>query len=340
MEKLSSANLNNYQFQNKLILERWIKMIKDLSDKGRVPRIGKIHLGIRKKSSKGIEYPSAVDYFVCPDEVKAVYGEQPKKLKITFHTNNIDEIFPQFYKRYGKSTGLACRGDGEVANAINVDTGEMNEIECIGRECAYYKENDCKQIGNLYFMILGVNRFGVYQLDTSSYNTILNINGGLQFAMKLTGGRLALIPFFLEVVPQEVNPNGKKKTVYVLRLEADVQNLMKAMNQAPSEILAIESPKTKDIEEDLYTKDLVSSIKPVEDDLKALWDKAQEIGYSKEEFKVYIKDKCGVDSLKDLNKEQYDKVFTDLTTELDEFNNGEIIDGDLDAEIGQGVLIK
>lgn len=310
-------------------------MIKDLSDRGRVPRIGKIHLGIRKKSSKGSEYPAAVDYFVCPDEVKAVYGDQPKKLKITFHTNNTDEIFPQFYKRYGKSTGLACKGDGELANAINTTTGEMNEIECLGRECPYYKNNECKTIGNLYFMILGVNRFGVYQLDTSSYNTILNINGGLQFGMKLTNGRLALIPFILEVVPQEVNPDGHKKTVYVLRLEADIQNMMKALSQTPSEILAIEPPKEKDIEEDLYPAPLVSTIKPIEDDLKVLWEMAQEIGFTKEEFKEHIKLTCGVDSLKDLDKKQYNKVFVELSAELDELNNGEVLETVLETEIAQ-----
>jgi len=144
--------------------------IKNLSDKGRIPRIGKIHLGIRKQNSKGTEYPSPTDYFVCPDEVKAVYGDKPKRLNITFHTNNIEEIFPQYYKRYGKSRGLVCRGDGESAVETDPETGELKEIECLGRECKYYKGNECKAIGNLYFMIPATNRFGVYQLDTSSYN--------------------------------------------------------------------------------------------------------------------------------------------------------------------------
>lgn len=298
--------------------------IKDLSDRGRVPRIGKIHLGIKKKNAKGTEYPSAVDYFVCPDEVRAVYGDQPKSLNITFHTNDILEIFPQFYKRYGKSKGLICRGDGEFATETNPDTGEMKEIECLGRECPYYKKepSECKTIGNLYFMIPASNRFGVYQLDTSSYNSILNINGGLKFGMQLTNGRLAFIPFILEVVPQEVNPDGRKKTVYVLRLEADIQNMMKALDQKPHEILSIEPPKIKDIEEDLHTQDLVRSIKPVEEDQANLWNLAKKAGYiDPQKFKEFLSESYGIESLKDLDWEIYDDVEAYLYGLIEKNNN-------------------
>ena len=312
---------NSRQRNLKTVFKKGKNMpIKDLTDRGRVPRIGKIHLGVRKKSSKGTEYPSAVDYFVCPDEVRAVFGEQPKRLNITFHTNDIEEIFPQYYKRYGKSKGLICRGDGELAAETNPETGEMSEIECLGKECPYFKKNECKAIGNLYFMIPATNRFGVYQLDTSSYNSILNINGGLQFGMKLTNGRLAFIPFILEVIPQEVNPDGQKKTVYVLRLEADIQNMMSALDKKPSEILALEPPKTKDIEEDLYPKGLVQTIKPVEDDLKELWELAQNAGYDKDSFKSYIEEVCGVSSLKELTKEQFDDVYDDIKSEIESIN--------------------
>ena len=55
-------------------------MIEGTSEITRMPRLGKIRLGVKKTSDKtGAEYPSAVDYFVCPDEVKSVYGEQPKE---------------------------------------------------------------------------------------------------------------------------------------------------------------------------------------------------------------------------------------------------------------------
>lgn len=294
--------------------------IKDFQGRGRIPRLGKIRLGIKKKGTKS-EYPSAVDYFVCPIEVRAVYGDKPKKLNIAFHSDELEEVFPQYYKRYGRSTGLVCKGDGETANCINTETGEFEEVECLGRNCEYWKENKCKAIGNLYFMVRGVNRFGVYQLDTSSYNSILNINGGIEYAKKLTGGRLAVLPFILEVIPQEVNPEGKKKTVYVLRLEADISKMIKALDSKPQDIFTLEEPKApeeKDIEEDLHEKGLVESIKVTIDELKDMWIKVSKLGYTKEEFKDYlIKTYKIKESSKELSRKQFDKVMAYLKGKLD-----------------------
>ncbi|MGD9276317.1 MAG: hypothetical protein PVJ67_04040 [Candidatus Pacearchaeota archaeon] len=292
--------------------------IKDFQGRGRIPRLGKIRLGIKKQGTKS-DYPSAVDYFVCPIEVRAVYGDKPKKLQIAFHSDSLEEVFPQYYKRYGKSTGLVCKGDGEIANCINTDTGEFEEIDCRGRDCEFYKKNKCKAIGNLYFMIRGVKRFGVYQLDTSSYNTILNVNGGIEYAKKLTGGRLATLPFILEVVPQEVNPEGKKKTVYVLHLEADVDKMMKALENPSKDILSLEGPSIpegKDIEEDLHEKGLVKSIKVTVDELKDMWIKVGKLGKTKEKFKKYLIEKYKIkESSKELSRKQFDEVMAELKKE-------------------------
>jgi len=293
--------------------------IKDFEGRGRIPRIGKIRLGEKVKGSK-VEYPKAVDYFVCPPEVKAVYGEKPKRLNITFHSDNIEEIFPQYYKRYGKSTGLVCKGDGEVANAINPKTGEFEEIECLGRNCEYWKKNQCKTIGNLHFIVLGVNRFGVYQLDTSSYNSILNVNGGLKYAKELTRGRLAMIPFILEVVPQEVNPEGKKKIVYVLRLEANIAEMMKSLGADPGEVLKLKKPvpEVVDIEEDLHEKNLVESMPVTIDELKDMWIKVSKLGKTKEEIKEYLIKKYKIkESSKELTRKQFDEFMAYLKKELD-----------------------
>jgi gas vesicle protein len=293
--------------------------IKDFEGRARIPRIGKIRLGEKVKGAKS-EYPKAVDYFVCPPEVKAVYGEKPKKLNITFHSDSIDEIFPQYYKRYGKSTGLVCRGDGEMAVVINPETKEFEEIECHGRDCQYWKNDQCKTIGNLYFIVIGVNRFGVYQLDTSSYNSILNINGGLKYAKELTRGKLAMIPFILEIIPQEVNPEGKKKTVYVLRLEANIAEMLKSMKANPGDILQItkSKPESVDIEEDLYPKNLVESMPVTIEELRDMWIKVSKLGKTKEEFKEYlIKEYKIKESSKELTRKQFDKVMEKLREEQD-----------------------
>jgi len=303
--------------------------IKDFQGKGRIPRLGKIRLGEKVVGEKS-DYPKAVDHFVCPIEVRAVYGDKPKKLDITFHSDEFEEIFPQYYKRYGRSTGLVCKGDGETANQINTETGEFEEIECAGRNCEYWKENKCKAIGNLYFMIRGVNRFGVYQLDTSSYNSILNVNGGIEYAKKLTKGRLALVPFVLEVVPQEVNPEGKKKTVWVLRLEADIAKMMKSLESKPQDIFMLDEPdipENKDIEEDLHKDSVVKSIKTVtEKQIKRYYALVKEAGLDPDKTDEHLKKKYNVEHKSQLTMEQIDEIFAGLEKRIEDNKEKERID--------------
>jgi len=308
---------------------------------GRIPRLGKIRLGIKIKGEKA-DYPKSTDYFVCPIEVRAVYGEKPKRLNISFHSDDIEEVFPQYYKRYGKSTGLVCKGDGEIANCINPETGEFEETECMGTECEFYKKNQCKRIGNLHFIVLNINRLGVYQLDTSSINSILNINGSIGYAKQLTGGRIKLVPFILEVLPQEVNPEGKKKTVYVLHLEADIPKMMKALDSKPQDILSLDvpdKPELVDIEEDLHEKSLVESMPVMIDELKDMWIKVGKLGKTKEDFKNYLIKKYNIkESSKELTRKQFDEVMANLKKELDEKEKEEKKLAD-DFEQSEGKLI-
>lgn len=290
--------------------------IKDLSNKKRIPRLGKIRLGVRD-DKKG--YPKAVDYFVCPPEVTEVYGDKPKRLNVIFHSDDVNDIFPQYYKRYGASKGLICKGDGEIANCVNTETGEIEEIDCQDRECGYYQNKECKEIANLMFMVLGVKRLGVYQLDTSSVNTIMNINGGIDMIKNMTGGRLNMIPCFLDVIPHEAQVQGKKRTVYVLRLEPDIEKIQKALKR-PVDILAIEPPvrsEDKDIEEDLHPEDTVHSIKPTPTDLKELWVEAQKHGFDEKSFKTKLMDEGYIrESTKELDPEDLSEIMGKLKTKL------------------------
>lgn len=189
-----------------------------------LPRRGKIRLGEKKLGKGGVEYPSALDYFAVPEEVAEIYGEKPRKLDVMIPTENIEEFFPQWYKRYGSSAGLLCKGNGKVATAM-MDAGGMGEVECHGRECTFYQEKACKQIGNLQIILPKVKGLGVYQIDTSSWNSIVNINSGLKMVKGMLG-RMSWIPLVLEVKMQEAHPtvNGKKiKTIVpVMSVTSDI----------------------------------------------------------------------------------------------------------------------
>src|SRR5256885_2201625 len=93
----------------------------------RLKRLGKIRLGIKKKSAKtGQEYPSAtdhdgkpIDYFVVPPEIEALTGPKPKVLDVMFVSNDPEEVYQEKLALYGASTGLKCHGDGQVAMRRN-----------------------------------------------------------------------------------------------------------------------------------------------------------------------------------------------------------------------------
>ncbi len=208
--------------------------IANLSDRVRMPRLGKIHLGIKVEHPQkpGTFYPRAVDYFVCPEEIQRVYGPQPRLLKICFPVNESELFAPQYLKLYSRTRGLVCRGDGITANQLqNLETHTMAHKEdkkvgwktgvpCLNEECEWYKAKACRPIMNLQFLLPHVPGLGVWQLDTSSINSIKNINSGIRLIDDMFG-RVAMIPANLTVEPREVSPDGKKKNVYVLHLRVD-----------------------------------------------------------------------------------------------------------------------
>jgi len=202
--------------------------IKNLSDKRRLPRLGKIHLGIKKVNEGGVEYPAAVDYFVCPDEVKKVFGDQPRELRIIIPVEDEEKWASQYYRCYSRTRGLVCKGDGESCTRMvekgtesiatrNSSEIEMKELPCPGTECRYYGER-CKEVMNLQFLLPEVPGLGVWQIDTSSINSIKNINSAAELIKRICG-RISMIPLILYLEDIEIKgSDGKKKTVHVMSI--------------------------------------------------------------------------------------------------------------------------
>ena len=234
--------------------------IKNLTERKRMPRLGKIHLGVKKVNDKGVEYPCAVDYFVCPPDVQAVFGEKPKELRILIPVEDEEKWASQYYRLYSRTRGLICKGDGEKAmRLVDTKTGDltwkddakevtMKDVICEGRKCPDYGKK-CKEIMNLQFLLPEVPGLGVWQIDTGSINSILNINSGADFIRRLYG-RISLIPLLLTVEPQEVKtPDGKKKTVWVLNLRTreTLGDLMQLSQLKTAELLALPEPEEPEL---------------------------------------------------------------------------------------------
>ncbi|MBA7658437.1 hypothetical protein ES703_66388 [subsurface metagenome] len=210
--------------------------IDKISDIRRMPRLGKIRLGIKVKGEKS-PYPRATDYFVVPEEVEKVVGPKPTKLQIMFPTEIIEEFAIQWLRCYSFSQGLICRGDGLLCRRkVDIVTGDFashtteewvmhDGMPCEPNTCPMYvtPKPQCRKVMNLLFLMPDVPGFGVWQLDTSSFYSIINVNSSLDLIKRLCG-RISFIPLTLSLEPQIVEPPGiKKKTVHILQVRSDAK---------------------------------------------------------------------------------------------------------------------
>jgi len=188
-----------------------------------------IMLGIKVTNEKGIEYPKELPYFVCPKEIKAVFGDEPTELTVFFPSNKREEVFPQSYEKYGKNQALLCQGDGDVsktAQRLNLENGRWEEVKC---PCEHYdkkynpktKIGGCSKVGHLRFMLPSVSIGTFYQCSPHGTVSIQELNSAFELADKTTGGHWAMIPFRMKRVAKKLKIPGtaNMKTHWVVTLE-------------------------------------------------------------------------------------------------------------------------
>jgi len=223
--------------------------IKGYTDVQRLPRIGKIHLGVKQQSTKSDAlYPKAVEWFEVHEDpatsgdaaaaFREVYGERPTELDIIFPADDETTFADAYYKAYSQSWGLICKGDGESASArwdarrdgarppgvesgtwANRETQEWvsMQIPCLAKDCPMMKAKRCRAVMNLQFLLPYVAGVGVWQVDTGSWYSIVNVQGNIRMVKAVTGGHIRGVPLKLRRVSKQVTPPGEKtKTVYVL----------------------------------------------------------------------------------------------------------------------------
>ncbi len=274
--------------------------IKGLSEIVRLPRLGKIRLGIKEVSRLTKNpYPRPVDHFVCPEEVKKVFGQKPKELRVMFPTEDDKQWSQQWLKCYSNTRGLICRGDGETAIArVDTETGEiatreaknteLKEIHCDPEKCSRHQGSRCRRIMSLQFLLPDCPGLGVYQIDTSSFFSTVNINSGIDLVRSLCG-RIAMLPLSLKLVEQEVQLEDTKKKVHVLNLTlphtlAEVQRYA----QIPPSKVLLPTPDTEapddlfpqgildqDTEGSPDKEDAMEEIPVIDEELLQCWETAK-----------------------------------------------------------------
>ncbi|MFA5153373.1 MAG: hypothetical protein WC554_12490, partial [Clostridia bacterium] len=253
-------------------------MIKRLSEVRRLPRLGHIRLGIKATAASGQEYPKEVDYFILdpktpdPDwndalvkKFAELYGPKPKAIKIMFPPADPQIFFPQFYKRYGATTLVKCKGDGEVATTapefaagleqIGEDERGFIQVKCLGPECPYQKgknefakNKECSRMGLLQVILPELPGFGIWQINTGSYNSIVNMNSAIEWLESLCG-RFAMIPITLMRVPTDIQYEGKRGKHWILQVDQQRFSIgdLQKIALTPAEKIALPAPdETKD----------------------------------------------------------------------------------------------
>ena len=222
--------------------------IKDISQIRRMPRLGKIRLGVKVKSGKsGREYPKETAHFVVPPEVADVYGDEPTELDVLLPMENIEDVFPQAYKFYGSQRGVKCIGNGEIARRLVDDAKRtFEEVKC---PCELLDQKKCARRASLMVILPKVSMGGIYQIDTTSFNSIVDINSGIDY-IRLLIGRVAMVPLKLKRVERQTHHEGHAATHYTLVLHFDgnadaINSLMGNTKRVLESVerLALEAPE-------------------------------------------------------------------------------------------------
>jgi hypothetical protein len=204
------------------------------------PEAGRIRLGIKKVNDKGVEYPTATDYFVLSDAAELIpfYGQKPRELLVFLPYQERDRNFRAWYELY-RSKGLYCQGSGTsihwavdpakggdivVADGLVVcpyteEDGTGHEmggrVPCSGKNRLtaplYPRCTECKRRAVLSVMVrnpeqpnaLVNNRLAYYAISTSNVKSIIALTESLNFyasAAAAAGKSLPGIPLILRYV--------------------------------------------------------------------------------------------------------------------------------------------
>lgn len=245
--------------------------IEGVSNIVRMPRLGKIRLGVKVEKPGKHPYPQATDHFVVPEEVADIFGEKPTELEIMFPTEDPDQFAQQWYRCYSLTQGLVCIGDG-VTSRRKVDLGtgaiasrdtqdwEWREgLPCDTQDCPEYLSKRCRRVMNLQVLIPRVPGLGVWQIDTSSFYSIVNINSMIRL-LKNLAGRCSFIPLRLCLGPIEVTPPGQtKKTVHIMHIKQDMKLAEIArLGQIPAPQALLPEPEAEEAPEDLFPEEVLA----------------------------------------------------------------------------------
>jgi hypothetical protein len=204
------------------------------------------HIAFMKKSPDG----KWVDDAELTDHYRQQSGGKPMAVRIVLFDNELETVFPHAMKAFMKR-GLWCVGDGDEAQRRNLgkDNKEWGPLQpfkgpCANGGCPFVEQKKCKPTGTLYFSLVDFLKLGsLCKVQTTSYQSILQINSALHTLTHMTGGVIRGIPMKLFVQPdqskfmQEGQLRTGNKFVWGLEVSAnDMRDLTKQLTEGPREM--------------------------------------------------------------------------------------------------------
>lgn len=205
-----------------------------LPESGRLPRVGKLRLGIKKdgsSSGRAVSFPSATDYFVvnedgatsrqAADSFHEIYGPEPRELDVTLPGAAVGDVLEGAWRSYGTGGLLKRRCSGPGGECVTRGDGGV----WIPGPCACQaegldpsdKRRHCQERFTLTVMLMRVRGVGVWQADTGSRMAAEGLAASLRMIESFRG-HLQGAEATLRIVPRQVSPGGVAKTVYIMEL--------------------------------------------------------------------------------------------------------------------------
>lgn len=236
--------------------------IKEISDRRRPPRGGKIRIGEKiqgtRQDGSTYERPEKLDHFKFdPEDIALLpvfeqkYGQEPKSIPVMFYSDDREEVFPHYLKTW-RSGKLFCWGDGNIAHRADFEKGTTTDIPCLP-DCPFRilpredqaqlspqekKVRTCGPEGMLRFILYEMPTLGVFEIRAAT-TSIVRINTCLDMIQGVAG-RLMHIPLVLSVVPVHQTVGNKAQTNYCLQIDIrrSLLELMETRDRKPAGLIA------------------------------------------------------------------------------------------------------
>jgi soluble cytochrome b562 len=203
------------------------------------------YIAFMKKDSTG----EWVDDAELTEHYRQQCNGKVTEVKIVLFDNEIETVFPHERKAFVRR-GMWCHGNGEKAERRDLGEGnkEWGPFKPFPGPCANggcpFSGNKCKPMGTLHFSLVDFLKLGsLCKVQTTSYQSVLQIFSALETLRHMTGGVIRGIPMKLFIQPdrakymQGTELKTGSKFVWGLEVSAhDMREMTKQLTEGPRQM--------------------------------------------------------------------------------------------------------